>query len=108
MKTKIMKNPDLEDMASSSGLSEATSVLSLMSHDDRLRVLCNLSTEAVHETLHFDKAVLEACHVDLLESPMTDDCLEPSVTHGGSRIRIPLDPHRIATMAVAFAQEETS
>ncbi len=40
-----MKKPDMEDMASSSGLSEATSVLGMMSHGDRLRVLCNLSTE---------------------------------------------------------------
>ena len=70
--------------------------------------LCNLSADATVETLRFGKAVLEACHVDLLENPMTDDCLEPSVTHGGSRIRISLDPHRIATMAVAFAQEESS
>jgi len=76
--------------------------------DDRLIIrLCNLSAEAVNETLHFDKAVLEACHVDLLESPMTDDCLEPSVTHGGSRIRVPLEPFRIVTLLVAFAQEET-
>ena len=40
-----MVNPDLGNMASNSGLSEATSVLGLMSHGDRLRVLCNLSTE---------------------------------------------------------------
>lgn len=40
-----MKKPDMEKMASSSGLSEATAVLNLMSHGDRLRVLCNLSTE---------------------------------------------------------------
>lgn len=31
-------------MATSSGLEEATAVLSLMSHGDRLRVLCKLST----------------------------------------------------------------
>ena len=36
---------DIKDMASSSGLEEATAVLGLMSHRDRLRVLCRLSTE---------------------------------------------------------------
>ena len=40
-----MKKPEMEDMATSSGLNEATSVLGMMSHGDRLRVLCNLSTE---------------------------------------------------------------
>ncbi len=36
---------DMQDMATSSGLEEATAVLGLMSHGDRLRVLCKLSTE---------------------------------------------------------------
>ena len=40
-----MKKAGIEGMATSSGLSEATKVLNLMSHGDRLRVLCNLSTE---------------------------------------------------------------
>ena len=40
-----MKQADIKSMASSSGLTEATAVLTLMSHGDRLRVLCNLSTE---------------------------------------------------------------
>ena len=35
----------MRDMANSSGLEEATTVLSLLSHADRLRVLCKLSTE---------------------------------------------------------------
>jgi len=40
-----MKKPDIKEMAGSAGLAEATAVLGLMSHGDRLRVLCNLSTE---------------------------------------------------------------
>ena len=35
----------METMVGSSCLAEATAVLNLMSHGDRLRVLCNLSTE---------------------------------------------------------------
>ncbi len=40
-----MKKPDLQKMTGSRGLEEATAVLGLMSHGDRLRVLCNLSME---------------------------------------------------------------
>ncbi len=77
--------------------------------DDRLIIrLCNLAGEDVVETLRFDQPVLEACHVNLLEEPMTEDCLEPSVTHGGSRISIHLNPFSITTIAIAFAREENS
>lgn len=70
--------------------------------------LCNLATTQVTENLCFGQAVLEACHVNLLEEPMTLDCLEPAVTHGGSCIHITLEPLAITTIAVAFAREETS
>ncbi len=70
--------------------------------------LCNLSREPAVETLSFQKSVLEAYTVDLLEIPVPVDCLEPGITHGGSRISIPINPHQILSIAVAFAQEETS
>ena len=40
-----MEKREYMRMAGSEGLEEATTVLSLLSHGDRLRVLCNLSTE---------------------------------------------------------------
>ena len=40
-----MRKSELAKMAGSGGLEEATAVLGLLSHPERLRVLCNLSTE---------------------------------------------------------------
>jgi len=68
--------------------------------------LCNLSNTALTENLHFQMPVLEACTVDLLEEPLPVDCLEPSVTHGGTRLAVPLDPHKIITLAVHLADDE--
>ncbi len=70
--------------------------------------LCNLASVQVTETLLLDQAVLEACHVNLLEETMTDGYLEPAITHGGNRISITLEPMRIATIAVAFAGKDES
>ena len=70
--------------------------------------LCNLCEEAVTETLSFENMVLEANTVDLLENLVPVECVEPSITHGGSRINIALNPHSIMTIAVTFESKETS
>ncbi|MCP4290628.1 MAG: hypothetical protein GY780_02165 [bacterium] len=80
---------------------------------DRLIVrLVNLSPEENTETLVFSHPVLEACVVDLLEIPLIVDCIEPSVTNGGFKIRLDMEPHRIVTLAIALGDpisvEETS
>ncbi len=78
-------------------------------NDDRLIIrLCNLSSEAVCEILNFELIVLDAFTVDLLEEPLIVDCVEPIITHGGSRIRISLDPYSILSIAVEFDREEDS
>ncbi len=62
----------------------------------------NQADAAVIETLHFEIPVLDAEKINLLEGPLLMDRGEPAVTHGGLRLRIPLEPHEIATVAIAF------
>ncbi len=60
------------------------------------------ATSGFTETLNFEMPVLEAEKISLLEGPLEIERDEPSVTHGGQRVRIPLGPCEIATVVIAF------
>ncbi len=68
--------------------------------------LANLSGTALTETLHFQLPAREARAVNLLEETLPVDCPEPGLTHGGTRLTVPLGPHKIITLAVLPANDE--
>ena len=69
--------------------------------------LVNLADVAVTETLHLELPVIDVEKVSLVETELHIYRDDPVPTHGGRRVRVPLAPHEIATLALALAGPET-
>jgi hypothetical protein len=50
--------------------------------------------------------VIDAEKVGVLETVLEPDRPTVAVTDGGRRVRVPLDPHEIATIRITFAEED--
>jgi hypothetical protein len=68
--------------------------------------LVNLADEPVVESLTCALPVLDAEKAGILETALVLDRDPVTVTEGGDRVRVPLAPHEIATVLLAFAEED--
>jgi 2-O-(6-phospho-alpha-D-mannosyl)-D-glycerate hydrolase len=82
---------------------------------DRLIVrLYNQTDEVSYETLRLGRPVLQAMKVDFFEDALLEgmpgypDRGDAAVTHGGRRVRVPLEAFEIATMEITFEPKDES
>jgi mannosylglycerate hydrolase len=68
--------------------------------------LVNLSGDEVHEALEFGQPVLDAEKSSLLETALDLERDQVFVSDGGTKIKVPLQPHEIATVIIELAEPE--